>query len=434
MNKCVYETLVASLALFLGGCASSGHAVNQTSNQIDTNRALAMSQSNPSDSGYIQLDARKEKLADIRTDVVKAVTSSEPLEFSSTVECPSDAASIVYSPVNGVVTRVLADVGDNVHVGQVVAYVNSPDLADLQSAALNAQARLAEAEAQVKLIQTRLELAGSNENRLILLENERIAARKDVEAAKSHVAMTDAELVAAKTSASAAKTQLQSARVRLRSLGLTDPSTSNTALTFELPIRSPSTGVVTQRNVNVGQSVGPTSTATGSKSSALMTVADLAKVWVMLEVPQAEASRVRLGSTVSFRSEVAPGERFVGTVTRLGENYDPQSRTVQVRTEIRNSRRLLKPGMLMLALAAGVSHGNALPAVPLSALQTIDGRDYVFVGLADHRFEKRVVTCADRNSQTAWLSKGVKAGESVVTSGSFYLKTEIVRATIGGGA
>jgi cobalt-zinc-cadmium efflux system membrane fusion protein len=165
-----------------------------------------------------------------------------------------------------------------------------------------------------------------------------------------------------------------------------------------------------------------------------MTVADLAKVWVMLEVPQSEASRIQLGSAVAFHSEVAPGEKFVGTVTRLGESYDPQSRTVQVRTEIHNNRRLLKPGMLVLATAAGVSRGHAMPAVPLSALQTIDGKDYVFVALPDHRFEKRLVSCTDRSAQTAWVAKGVKSGESVVTNGSFFLKTEIVRSTIGGGA
>ncbi len=379
----------------------------------------------------VTLDEKKEHLSEFKTETATYRKVANVFELPSTVESPSDQTGAVFALVNGVVTRILVDVGDPVKAGQVIAYINSPDLGEAQSAHLNALDKLDETRAQVKLLKTRLKLANSDELRLESLLNEGISARRDLENSQSRVAVTAAELVAAQNSVHAATAALRAARSKLASLGLPEPRRETESFTSELAVRSPIKGTVTQRNVHPGQSVGPALGSGSGKSLTLFTIAQLNKVWVMVEAPQSVVTFLKLGSPVEFRSEVAPGQHFVGKVTRLGEHFDPESRTGHVRTEIENRLGLLKPGMLVIATLSELDEHSKQLAVPVSALQSIYGHQCVFVALGNHKYEKRAVVLGNRTASLAVVKNGVSAGESVVTNGSFYLKSEVLKSAIG---
>jgi len=428
----LYLASAIILPLILSACNASIRPalLGNAQNSKESAPVVLPSQAS-TDPNIIELDERREKIAEIKVEPAGLKTLDQPLEFSSTVESPADTTGAIYSLVNGVVTRILVNAGDTVKKGQIVAYVNSPDIAEGQATYLHALSKIKECQAAKNLIKTRIELSKRDENRLASLVKDGIAAQKEVEAAKGRVTGSQSEMVAADSALLAAEAQLRAARSRINSLGMDIPTQEVDNVTSELPIKSPISGIITQRFVNPGQTVGPASLASGAKSSAIAAVADLSKVWVMLEVPQSQVSRIKQGATVNFRTEVAPGKIYTGTVTRLGQSFDAVSHTALVRTEIPNRNFVLKPGMLVIATVEGMSKSLTKPTIALSAVQNIDGQDYVFVALGQHRYKKRLVHCGERTSSAVIIDSGLTPGEPIVVNGAFTLKTESVKASMG---
>ncbi|MCA9804678.1 MAG: efflux RND transporter periplasmic adaptor subunit [Cyanobacteria bacterium HKST-UBA02] len=430
-----------SAAVLLAGCSASFPASSGS-----TGKSIPKAY-RPA-AGEVVLTPAQEETAGIET----VPLSVQPvrggvLELSSTVESPADATGIIYSPVNGVVIRVLVDVGDRVRKGQVVVYVNSPDISDAQASYLDAQAKLSQTRAQLETIRARIELGRANEVRMTRLRDEGIASTKDVETARSTKVAVQSEEAAAMGSMNAAMAHLQAASVKLKSLGLKEPVSTDVTegsggasnmVTASLPIRSPVSGVVVKKEVFPGQSVGPGSTAASSsgtgRPAALMTIADLSKVWVLLEVPQREVSAIKLGDSIDFRTESIPDRQFRGRITKLAESFDPHSRTAQVRAEIINPGGILKPGMLVIAsIARQVARASQL-GLPTSAIQTMGGRDIVFVRRSPHHYQVRDIRCGARSASSVEVKSGVEPGEEVVTRGAFFLKSESMRESIAGAA
>ncbi|MEZ4486711.1 MAG: efflux RND transporter periplasmic adaptor subunit [Cyanobacteriota/Melainabacteria group bacterium] len=428
----------------LGGCA------------MERSQASLVEPGNSQKSGNssrseVLLTGDQERVAGIKTAPARlALVKSAPLELSSTVEAPADSTGIVYSPVNGVVARVLVDVGDSVNAGETVALVNSPDISDAQASYLQDLARLGQSKALLKTIQTRLEISRTNEKRVEALNKEGIAAKKDVENARAATVALRSEEAAAVGALNAARAHLEAARVKLRALGLAEPkidyskefdpastATSDKIVTSSLPIRAPVSGVVVKKGVFPGQIVGPGSSIGSNpdgRTTALMTIADLRKVWVLLEVPQSLSAAVKLGKTINFRTESAPGRSFRGRVSKLAQSFNADTRTAQVRAEIDNSDRVLKPGMLIIASLEGESIQSSKPAVPAKALQTIDGKDVVFVKGSDHHYRLRPVACGDRSGSAVEIESGLRPEEEIVVDGAFFLKSEVMREAITGDA
>lgn len=240
----------------LGGCA------------MERSQASLVEPGNSQKSGNssrseVLLTGDQERVAGIKTAPARlALVKSAPLELSSTVEAPADSTGIVYSPVNGVVARVLVDVGDSVNAGETVALVNSPDISDAQASYLQDLARLGQSKALLKTIQTRLEISRTNEKRVEALNKEGIAAKKDVENARAATVALRSEEAAAVGALNAARAHLEAARVKLRALGLAEPkidyskefdpastATSDKIVTSSLPIRAPVSGVVVKKGV-----------------------------------------------------------------------------------------------------------------------------------------------------------------------------------------
>lgn len=417
--------LVCLSAAFTSGCNSVFPAKPENQAKIEK----PQSRTTP---GLLELDEQKEKLAEIKTTKVTRQALEEKLELCSTVEAPANQTGAVYSLVSGVVTRVLADVGDRVKAGQVLAYINSPDLAEAQSSYLHALAKLDEVIAEERLVRTRLALSEADEKRAAMLNDEGITSRRELDSTRAKVAATKAELVAAANNIHASEAQLSAAKMRLKSLGLGEPSRDTNVVTSELALRSPVNGIVVSRNINPGQSAGPNFTS-ASKTNALLTVADLKTVWVMLEVPQSEIAKLKLHTAIEFKSEVAPGMTFLGRVTKLGENFDPNSHTAMVRTEIANPSLILKPGMMIVATATNKILGDSALTVPSSAVQTIENKTVVFKALGNHCYKQVEVEIGSRLKDVCEVKSGLSEGDSVVSQGAFYLKTEEIRNALSAG-
>jgi cobalt-zinc-cadmium efflux system membrane fusion protein len=376
------------------------------------------------------LTSEMERRAGIQTEKVERRLLSKSIVFSSSVESTSKGSAVVNSIVHGVITRVLADVGDNVKSGQALCYINCPDLAEAQSAYLAAVAKLQEAKAQITLVQNRVELGKAEVQRLQELNKEGIAATKDLQSSEVRLASTEAELAASRSLLSASHSYVASAESRLRAFGISSKDLSDAKIGTELALKSPISGTVIRKNVQPGENVNPAGMQSGTPEDALYMVVDLRKVWVMLEVPQAEVASLKIGAPVSFTSEVAPGKVFYGRVITAGQKFDAASRTVPVRVEINNSQDILKPGMLVLARADESVTAKSILCVKNSALQQIDNKQCVFCRLAPNRYKKQLVTPGTTNGEFTQILSGLKEGEEIVTNGSFILKSEALKADL----
>ncbi len=189
-----------------------------------------------------------------------------------------------------------------------------------------------------------------------------------------------------------------------------------------LALRSPIAGIVTEKSATVGELV--------EKGKAIFVVSDPSHLWLIGEVKEKDVALVHSGQSVDFAVLSYPGEKFHGKIARIGNAVETESRTFEVRVEINNANGRLKPGMFADMDVTTEVLRNAL-LISDAALQT-DGDDQIaFVVLDGAKFEKRIVKIGMEQEGRVQVLEGIKAGEKVVTEGSFTLKSEMLKGELG---
>lgn len=189
-------------------------------------------------------------------------------------------------------------------------------------------------------------------------------------------------------------------------------------------LRAPFGGVITAYDVAEGEVV--------DADRELLTVVDLSTVWVQADVYEKDIALVREGQTVTVTVEAYPDQSFTGTITYVSDMLDPQTRTAKVRCEVPNSGGRLKLEMFATIQIPILRNREAI-MLPTSAIQQIDDKPVVFVQTGEGRFERRDVRLDVESNGWTEIIQGVQEGESVVTTGSFYLKSIMLREQIGEG-
>lgn len=223
------------------------------------------------------------------------------------------------------------------------------------------------------------------------------------------------------------------ARRRLELLGIAAPEIDALAARGKIidavPIRSPVAGTVTARNVVVGAAVSP--------GTPLFEVADLSRVWLLADVFEQDAARLRVGQKAALELAAYPGERFAGRVQFIYPTVNAQARTLRVRLEFPNrggpGGLKLRPGMYgNVALELPSATGLVIPA---EALVDTGAHQYVYVARGGGHFEPRLVRVGARTTERVQIAEGLSEGETVVTTGNFLLDSESrLRAAIEGRA
>jgi len=235
--------------------------------------------------------------------------------------------------------------------------------------------------------------------------------------------------------AQSAKANLKSATERLRLWGMTDQQirdiTDGEGISENLTIRSPVTGVVVGRQATQGDYV--------KTGSILYTIADLDRVWVVLEAFESDLALLRSGQPVEFSARAYPGRAFGGEILFIEPVLDERTRTVQVRVEVENIEGLLKPGMLVSGLVAVTVDAQGNPVVdpataepplviPASAPLLTGRRAVVYVrapGEGDPVFTGREVVLGPRAGDDYLVFSGLSEGELVVTRGNFKIDSAL---------
>jgi cobalt-zinc-cadmium efflux system membrane fusion protein len=161
----------------------------------------------------------------------------------------------------------------------------------------------------------------------------------------------------------------------------------------------------------------------------LLTVADLANVWVLGDIYQKDLGAVRRAQEALITVESYLGETFSGRITNISDVLDPASRTAKVRVEVPNRDNRLKLQMFV-SMQVPTAETRSTIVVPSVAIQEINEQPVVFVQAGDDRYEKRVVKVGPAQRDVVPVLDGLKAGERVVTTGAFMLKSKLQASSI----
>jgi cobalt-zinc-cadmium efflux system membrane fusion protein len=209
--------------------------------------------------------------------------------------------------------------------------------------------------------------------------------------------------------------------VYLRFLGLPesitqtlDPLSTTANL---LPLVAPFDGVVIRSDVVEGEII--------SSASPQYTVADLRRLWVMLDVRQEDMAGVRKGQRIAFRADGAAETDATGTVSWISTEVDDKTRTVRVRAEVQNDNGQLRARSFGTGRILIAEEPEAI-AIPSAALQWKDSNALVFVQQDDGlSFELRRVRPGLHDGDYTEILDGVRPGEVVAASGSHMLSAQL---------
>lgn len=250
---------------------------------------------------------------------------------------------------------------------------------------------------------------------------------------KQAVQNSEAEVRAAEGGVAQARKQEQAARISLRGAesALSAARSSLQALeagghtegpTGQITLYAPISGVVTERRATLGQAV--------ERSSELLTIQSLQTVMVIASLPEKDASRARVGSSVEVTVAAYPNARFHGVVQSIGGSVDEKTRTLPVRCLVQNQNAVLRPEMFAKVVLATGTKRKAL-VVPESAVDNDGDKRFVYVRTKDG-YEKREVKVGRAFGKMVEIATGVKPGDLVVTQGLFTLKSESKKGELKG--
>lgn len=220
---------------------------------------------------------------------------------------------------------------------------------------------------------------------------------------------------------------LESGRTRLQVLGMT-PSEIDAIEQSGTPRRlvtvfAPRSGVVVNRGVTAGTAVDP--------STTLLSIADLSRVWVLAEIPEAHIPGVRVGTIAQLDFPASGRPPFEARVDFIYPTLTERTRTLRVRLTASNRGGALRPGLF--GTATFDAGGTPVLSVPRDAVVDTGVQQHVFVAAGD-RFEPRPVTLGIQLADRVEVRAGLREGEQVVASGVFLLDSESrLRATGGAG-
>ncbi len=333
-------------------------------------------------------------------------TAVRALPLPQTISCNAELAydqtryARVAARVAGVVQSVRFDLGQPVSAGDTLVVLDSADLA-------SAKAEYLQTRALVRLAET------THERSQRFLQSGSAAG---IEALRSETELAERRI------------ELARAEQRLKNLGLNEEQleqilTANDTSSL-LSILAPFSGIVVERNATAGEVAAP--------AAPLIAIADTRGIWAMLDVYESDLRDVALGQPVLLTLNGLRGETFGGRITWISAELDPRTRTLRARAEFDNPDGRLRANMFGRATIR-VHEQEPVVVVPRDAVQWEGCCNVVFVPESETVYRPRKVRLGCQTPDYYEVEEGLREGELVVTQGSFLLKTEILKGSLGAG-
>ncbi len=325
---------------------------------------------------------------------------SESIRANAETQYAPSKFSRVAPRFPGVIREVRAVLGQEIEAGAVMAILESADVGEAKSLLLQA----------IGLVDLRQKT----------WEQEEELAKKKI--------TTGREALLARTELEEARLAKQRAEQRLLSLGLTPEQVSDGATRRDvsplISLHAPFQGTIVEASTVAGEMAGP--------DKPLFSVAAMDRMWIAVDVVELDLGRVAKDQKVVFTVEGLPGQKFVGRIAAIGGDVDDRTRTVKVYGDVKNPQGMLRAKMFGRAEIT-VKPAEAKLLVPKSAVQNDGDCNLVFVSPSKDEFLARKINLGIVYENGFEVLDGLAAGEKVVTTGSFLLKTEVLRGQMGAG-
>jgi len=369
--------LMASLA----GCSSGSSESKMTSYSASESKAETAD----------LFTVPQDQLAHVQVVAVEKASLPRVLRLTGAVAYNAFKTTPVFAAIGGPVREILVTPGGNVHAGQPLLTVNSPDYSLARSAYLKARTAS-------------------------LLADKFYTRAQDL---FSHGAIAEADFQTAESTRNQALADLQSSEDALRVLGINDPESlekSAPKTTSQVPVLAPVSGEVVERLVGPGQLLQ-------AGTTQVFTISDMSTVWVLVNVYQGDVAYVHSGDSVNITTDAYP-DTFHGKISYIAPALDPNTRTLQARIVTENLGDKLKKDMYVTASVNAGAIANALTVPDAAVLRDTENQPFVYVqsSAKQNEFARRLVQLGDSHGGRTQITSGVKEGERVVGDGSLFLQ------------
>jgi membrane fusion protein, heavy metal efflux system len=373
--------VMVGLALGVVGCGSGPSETESKMTSYSTGE-------NKSDTANL-FTVPQEQLSHVQVVTVEKSKVPRVLRLTGAVAYNAFKTTPVFSPVGGPVQEILAEPGQNVHGGQTLLTVTSPDYSAARSAFMKARSAS--------------QLSDKNFERAKDLYEHKAIAERDLQQAESDRAQAQADL--------------QSSEDALRALGIVDPEAmfkTPAKTTGQIPVPAPVGGQIVERLVGPGQLLQ-------AGATQCFTISDMSTVWVLVNVYQNDLALVRIGDGVTITTDAYP-DAFHGKISYIADALDPNTRTLQARIVTENPGNKLKKDMYVTASVQAGALSNALTVPDASVLRDAENQPFVYVQTSANQFARRLVKIGDSQDGRTLVQDGLKEGERVVGDGGVFLQ------------
>jgi cobalt-zinc-cadmium efflux system membrane fusion protein len=343
----------------------------------------------------LQIKAAGIEIAEVREGIL-----TRRLFAPGSIVPSSDRIARVAVKLVGTVAELRKRLGDSVAQNEVVAVIESRDVADAKSEYLAART--------------------IHDLQLVLFARAKMLREGKVS--------TENDFLRAQAAAEDARIKMEVARQKLSALGLTEEQIAGlpqqpVASMRRHELRAPIAGRIAERRVDLGALVGRE-----GQESELFVIVDLDVVWADLAVPPADLPSIHEGQEITITSG-ASGERARANIIFISPLLDKDTRTARVVAALENPAHAWRPGSFITA-EIPLEQQHADIVIPKSALQTIKGERVVFVRREDG-FEARKVTTAREDDRAIEIVSGLAPAERVAVASTFIHKAELGKAEAG---
>ncbi|AOR37735.1 hypothetical protein BHV42_00345 [Candidatus Melainabacteria bacterium MEL.A1] len=383
--------IIFSLALLLTGCRSKN-------NDTAHNKRIVLTEA-------------QEKNAKIQTSPLSGMDIELQITIPAQFKARNQSIERIYSPIDGKITNVFVEPGAILKVGQPIVQIKSDAISQIQLEFLE---KILDIDANINELRAQYNLSLQNYNRERTLYNEKISSRADYETANAQLRKDKANLDALNIKRSSL---INVYRQRLAVYGGTIDNVIKTKQIYPyITIKATKNGVLLERKVNPGEIV--------EQNRELFNLADLKTIWLVGYAFEKDSPYLHLGEAVTGTIEEST-ETINGVLSYVSPILDNTTKTLEVRADIPNKNFKIKPNMYAeMYVNTGIAH---VLAIPTDAVEKFGDYNFAYVKIAPHTYEERKVETGKKNDQYTEVLSGIKAGEKVVTRGSFELLGESIK-------
>ena len=340
---------IASCAFMISSCSSN--------NDDETETAFSMS------------DTMMKRCA---FQKVKMETVRDEIRLFGKIAAPNNKVAQVFPIVGGEVVKINVELGDYVKQGEVLAVIQSTEVATFQKELIDAKSDVALAEKNLMVAKDMFE--------------GKLNSEKDV--------------IAAKLELDRAKSELSRMNEIYSIYKLNSGSTFN--------IVSPINGFVVEMQININEQIR------SDKVEPVFSVAEIEEVWALAYVNESDISKIQPGYNVRVRTLAFPDTAFIGKIDKIFNVIDPITRAMKICVKIPNKDFKLKPEM-SCKVSVEFSEHEKMIAVPSSSVIFDKSKYWVMVFKSQHDIETRKVEVYSQVGETTYIKKGLTEGETIIS-------------------